>query len=75
MLLFHGNFIFFSIADSLRDALDAKKSNTSDDQIKELKNTLKSIDKMRSQVVELREQLSERYAESIADNVSNCTTQ
>ena len=53
----------------------AKKSNSSEDQIKELKNILKSIENIRGQVVELREHVSDRYAESIADNVSNCTTQ
>ena len=48
---------------------------TNDDRIKELRDILKSIEKIRMQVSELRELLSERYAESIADNVSNCSTQ
>ena len=65
----------FSMIAHHRDVLIQKKSIRSEDRIKELKNTLKSIDIIRSEVVELREHLSERYAESIADNVSNCTTQ
>ena len=53
----------------------SKKSVTSDNGIQELRNILKSIENIRMQVAELRENLSERYAESIAQNVSNCTTQ
>lgn len=48
---------------------------TNDDNIKRLRDILQSIEKIRKQVSELREILSDRYAESIADNVSNCSTQ
>ena len=65
----------FSIIAHHQETFAPKKSGTSEDRIKELKTTLKSIENIRIEVVELREHLSERYAESIANNVSNCTTQ
>ena len=65
----------YQISDPAKESMLAKKSVTSDDGIQELRNILKSIESIRKQVADLRENLSERYAESIAENVSNCNTQ
>ena len=65
----------YQISDPAKESMLAKKSVTSDYAIQELRNILKSIESIRKQVADLRENLSERYAESIAENVSNCNTQ
>ena len=48
---------------------------TDEDRIKEQRDVLKSVENIRKDVSELREILSEKYAESIADNITNCAMQ
>ena len=67
--------ITYRISGQDKKSVLEKKSVTSDDGIQELRYILKSIENIRNEVANLRESLSERYAESIAENVSNCTTQ
>ena len=55
--------------------MQSEETYTDEDRLKELRDVLKSIEKIHSDVSELRELLSEKYAESIADNVTNCITQ
>ena len=52
-----------------------KKPASVDDRIKEVRSILISVEGIRKEVDELREYLSEKYAESVAESVSNCTTQ
>ena len=52
-----------------------KKPASVDDRIKEVRSILLSVEDIRNEVGELREYLSEKYAESVAESVSNCTTQ
>ena len=57
------------------NSLQLGKVQTDDDRIKELRDILKSIGNIRKDVSELREILSEKYAESVADNITNCAMQ
>ena len=72
------NILIYSIAiftGRSKGQLVQKKPASVDDRIKEVRSILISVEDIRKEVGELREYLSEKYAESVAESVSNCTTQ
>ena len=72
------NILIYSIAiftGRSKGQLVQKKPASVDDRIKEVRSILLSVEDIRKEVGELREYLSEKYAESVAESVSNCTTQ